>query len=253
MCKMIAIAGQKGGSGKSTTAVNLAASLALLEKRTLLVDCDPSGCSTAFSGLKETIPKHDVGDILFGKINPSKAVFETQLKFMKVMPAGFNLFFAASKAVRRKGNEKLLRLFLKELKGDYDYIIIDSPSSFSFTAVTALAASDWLVVPLQCRARVMEEFSLLLKMVKHIRNSCQVRLRIAGLVFTMVSSRQEVDAFLTQEMTGGISNIVYDAFIPDDNAIRLACESGKPSALYDIESIGSKAYLRFADELISFF
>ncbi|MCP4117288.1 MAG: ParA family protein [Desulfobacteraceae bacterium] len=250
---MITIAGQKGGNGRSVTAVNLAASLALLEKRTLLVDCDPRACSTLFAGFGASTLSCDLSSVLFGKVAPSDAVFKTRLRFMDLLPASFNLFHAASRLSLNAGNERILRIFLRELRAEYEYMIIDSPASYSFLTVTALAAADWLLVPFQCSPEDIGDFTSLLRMVRHVRSNFQERLKIAGLLFNRCGSREEIDRFLAGNDLNGVENIVYKSFVPGDDAIRAAGEDGKPVALYDVESPGARAYLDVAKEVISSF
>ncbi len=253
MCKLITIAGQKGGNGRSVTAVNLAASLALLEKRTLLVDCDPRACSTVFAGLDTSTLACDLSSVLFGKVAPSDAVLTTRLRFMDILPASFNLFHAASRLSLNAGNERILRIFLRELRTEYEYMIIDSPASYGFLTVAAMAASDWLVVPFQCTPGNIRGFSSLLRMVRHVRSHFQEGLKIAGLLFNQCSSREEIDRFLAGSDLNGVEDIVYKSFVPRDDAIRIAAEDGKPVALHDVESPGARAYLDVAKEVISSF
>lgn len=253
MCKLITIAGQKGGNGRSVTAVNLAASLALLEKRTLLVDCDPRACSTVFAGCDAAALSCDLSSVLFGKVAPSDAVVTTRLGYMDLLPASFDLFHAASRLSMNAGNERILRIFLRDLRTEYEYMIIDSPASYSFLTITALAASDWLVVPFQCSPANIGEFTSLLRMVRHVRSNFQERLKIAGLLFNQCGSREEVDRFLAGSDLNGVEDIVYKSFVPRDDAIRAAGEEGKPVALYDVESPGARAYLDVAKEVISSF
>ncbi|MBI9090878.1 MAG: ParA family protein [Desulfobacterium sp.] len=250
---MITIADPKGGDGRSVTAVNLAASLALLEKKTLLVDCDPRACATVFAGLDTSTLASDLGSVLFGEVAPSDAVQTTQLRFMDLLPASFNLFHAASRLALNAGNERILRIFLRELRTEYEYMIIDSPASYNFLTVTALAASDWLVAPFQCTSGSIGDFTSLLRMVRHVRSNFQARLKIAGLLFTQCSSREEIDRFIAESDLNGVEGLVYKGFVPRDDALMKAAEEGKPVALYDVESPGARAYLDVAKEVISSF
>jgi len=252
-CRIITIVGQKGGSGKSVTAVNLAASLALLEKKTLVVDCDPSAVATSCAGLNNESISVDLSSVFSGKTKLENAVLNSKLRFMDVIPSSLNLFQVASRLSKKTGNEKILRILLRQLIDDYEYIIIDPPSSFSFLTVTAMAASDWLVVPFQCNTGSIEPFNSLLKMIRYIRNSFQIRLRIAGLLFTMCDSREEIDRFLGRNELDGVADIVYATHIPWDDNIGKAVDEGKPVALYDLESSGSKAFMQYAIEVISLF
>ena len=183
MSKILTIANQKGGTGKSTTAVNLATSFALMEKNTLLVDCDPQGCSTMWSGINSHDFNYDISSVLSGRAHFKDAVVTTQIKCLDVMPANFDLFQASLKLAKNPGNEKLLRLFLKDVEDEYDYIIIDSPSSYSFLNVAAMTASDWLVISMSVHHNSVEDFHCLLRMVKYIQETHNVPLKIAGLLF----------------------------------------------------------------------
>ena len=251
-CRFITIAGQKGGIGKTVTSVNLAASLALLEKKTLIVDCDPQAGSSALSGMKSLKPVNNISSFLSGRVKPAQAVSETILKFLNIVPADFNLFQTAAKLSLNSGNEKLLRLFLRDFKNQYDYVIIDSPSSFNFLSVSAMIAGDWLVVPFSSSASSIEEFILLLKMIQFIRKKFKSPLKIAGLL-PMVTHRNEIETFLHVNNQEALIDILFSTCIPRDTGIAEADNRGKPFALHDAEAKGAKAYLNFAWELDLFF
>jgi len=252
MCKIVTIAGQKGGSGKTSLAVNLAASLSLLENKTLLVDCDPMGSATAAIGVATNGVSRDLGALFSGRAVPADAVAETNLGFLDIIPAGFTLFHAASRLPRNSGNEKMLRTFLGSISDNYDYIIIDSPSSFSFLAAAAMAASDWLLIPLSCRAGSIAEFKTLLKMIRYIKKRLHLHLKIAGFVLNRCS-RIDQEAFLRREENGDIKGIVYRTTIPEDELIPWCAGRGSPVALWDVESPGARAYLNLAREVELFF
>jgi chromosome partitioning protein len=251
----ITITGQRGGNGRSVAAVNISASLALLEKKTLLVDCDPRACSTLISSAEhEHSPdSFDLSSVLTGKVDLTRAILKTRLGFMDVLPSSFDLFHAALSLSRNAGNERALRIFLRELKAEYDYIIIDPPASYSFLTAMAMAAADWLILPFHCTPEAVQDLRSLLWMVHHVKGNFQRDLKIAGVFFNRCSSRDEIDLFLEKEDLRGVEEIVFKSFIPQDNALVKASRLGRPLPLFDIESAGARAYLDLANELTSFF
>lgn len=249
MSKTITIAGQKGGTGKSVTAVNLASSLALIEKNTLLIDCDPQGCATKWSGINEKDYNFDISSVLSGRAKVKDAIIKSQFSCLDVMPAGFSLFQVALKLVKNLGNEKLLRLFLRDIDSLYDYIIIDSPSSYSFLSTAAMTAADWLLICMTRDYGSSEDFRSLLRMVKHIRTIHKVPLKIAGLLFNRVQSDKDIHSFLEEKELADIEGMVYKSFIPDDRNVQKAIDCSIPIALHDIRSPASAAYLDFAKEI----
>lgn len=253
MGTIITIAGQRGGNGRSVTAVNLSASLALFEKKTLLVDCDPQACSTLMAGAEPSSMICDLSSVLAGKAALKEAVSKTRLRFMDVIPSSLSLFHAATRLSRNVGNERILRIFLRELRDEYDYIIIDPPASYSFLTVMAMAAADWLILPFHCTPEAIGDFQSLLRMVNHVKDNFQQHLKIAGVFFNQCPSKEEIDRFLEDKDLEGVEKIVYNSFVPRDNAIEIAARHGKAVSLHDIETPGAKAYLDVANEVISFF
>ncbi|RLC00690.1 MAG: ParA family protein [Deltaproteobacteria bacterium] len=253
MGKIITIAGQKGGTGKSVTAVNLAASLALFEKSTLLIDCDPQGCATQWCGIMNIDYNCDITSVFSGRSRLTDAIVKTQINCLDMMPAGFALFQVALKLAKNSANEKILRLFLKDVEGEYDYIIIDSPSSYNFLSVTAMTAADWLVVCMSVQHNSVGDFHCLLRMVKYIRVTHNVPLKIAGVLFNRSETKDEILSFLENQDLLDIKAMVYDTFIPDDDTIKKSIGSESPVALYDIKSPAAAAYLSFAKEMHFFF
>ncbi len=253
MSKIITIAGQKGGTGKSITAVNLAASLALFEKNTLLIDCDPQGCSTRWCGIQGSDYNCDIASVLSGRAKVTDAIVKTQVNYLNMMPAGFNLFQAALKLAKNPGNEKILHLFLKDVEDKYEYIIIDSPSSYSFLSVMAMTAADWLLVCMSAHHNSVEDFHCLLRLVKYIRTTHNVPLKIAGLLFNRCETKEEIRSFIENQNLSDIKQMVYDAFIPEDDNIKRSIDLKIPVALHDIKSPAAEAYLSFAKEMHFFF
>jgi len=253
MSKIITIAGQKGGTGKSATAVNLATSLALFEKNTLLIDCDPQGCSTQWCGVMDLGYNCDITSVLSGRTKFIDAVIKTQINYLDMLPAGFNLFKLALKLAKKPGNEKILRLLLKDVKDEYEYIIIDSPSSYSFLSVTAMTAADWLLVCMSVQHNSVEDFHCLLRMVKYIRTTHNVPLKIAGLLFNRCETKEDILSFIENQNLSNIKQMIYNTFIPDDDNIKRSIDLKIPIALHDIKSPAAEAYLTFAKEMHFFF
>jgi len=253
MSHIITIAGQKGGTGKSITAVNIAASLALLGKKTLLIDCDPQACATRWVGIKNLDYPFDITAVLSGRARVVDAIVNTRIKRLDVMPAGFDLFQVALKLAKNSGNEKILRYFLKDVEDAYAYIIIDSPSSYSFLSVTAMTAADWLLVCMSVHDNTIEDFHCLLQMVKYIRTTHDVPLKIAGLLFNRCETRNQVDTFIENQKLSDVRKLVYNTIVPNDVAIQNAMTLKIPVALHDIKSPAADAYLRAVEELHFFF
>ena len=253
MSKIITIAGQKGGTGKSVTAVNLAASLALCEKKTLLIDCEPQGCSTQWCGIKNLDYNCDIASVLSGTIKVANAIVKTQVNCLDILPAGFNLFQVGLKLAENPANEKALRFFLKDVEDEYEYIIIDSPSSYSFLSITAMTAADWLLVCMSVHHNSAGDFHCLLRMAKYIRTTHNVPLRIAGLLFNRCETKKDIVSFIENQNLSDVKELVYNTFIPKDENIKKAIKLKIPVALHDIKSPAAEAFLRFAKEIHFFF
>lgn len=249
MAKIITVAGQKGGSGKSVTALNLAASLAVLEKKTLLIDCDPSGCATRWMGIGPKAYHSDLTSVLSGKSRIEDAVTKTGLDYLDIIPCGFALFQAALRLAKHPGNEKLLGLFLKDVEDQYEFILMDPPSSFSFLSIAAMTAAQSLIICMSPQINCLDDFHMVLKMVKYIKKTYDVPLRIAGVLFNRCRTYDEIPQFLEQQNLNDIQPMVFNHFIPEDSAIQIAPGMKLPVLLTDIKSRAAVSYLEFALEL----
>ncbi|MCP3944740.1 MAG: ParA family protein [Desulfobacteraceae bacterium] len=247
------ISGQKGGSGKSVTAVNLAVSLALYGKKILLIDCDPQGSTTKWSGIKALGYQFDLASVLNGKVTIIEAIMNTQFSCLDVLPSGFDLFSVALKLAGTVSNEKILRLFLEDIEQDYDFIIIDAPSSSGFLSVAALTAADWLIIAMSTRYNCVEDFHCLLKLIKYVRDTHKTPLKIARILFNRCKANKEIDRFLVDQNLSEIKDLVCHTFIPEDDAVKKAIDTNIPLALHDIKSPASSAYLNFAKEMVLVF
>ncbi len=249
MSKILTIAGQRGGTGKSVTAVNLSASLALLEKNTLLIDCDPQRSTTQWCGVKEADHTSDIASVLSAKVKFTDAVVKTEFSYLDIMPSGLNLFQVAGKLAKYSKNEMLLRLFLKDVEKEYEYIIIDSPSSYGFLSMMAMTAADWLLVCMTAGQNMAEDFLDLLRSVKYIRTTHQAPLKIAGLLFNRCKTKEEILSFMDHQALSQAKQLVFNTFIPDDDKIKTSIDLKIPAALHDVKGAAASAYLNFAKEI----
>jgi chromosome partitioning protein len=249
MSTILTIAGQRGGTGKSVTAVNLAASFALLEKNTLLIDTDPQRSATHWCGIKKADYTSDMASVLSGRVKFIDAVIKTEFTYLDLIPSGFNLIQVAAKLAKHPENEKLLRLFLKDVEKEYEYIIIDAPSSYGFLSMMAITAADWLLVCMSIPQTAAEDFQDMLRCVKYIRSLHQVSLKIAGLVFNRCGSKEEALSFLDHHALSDAKELVLNTVIPADDTIEKSISRKIPAALYDIKGRAASAYLDLANEV----
>ncbi len=250
MSKVLTISGQRGGSGKSVTALNLAVSLCLYEKKVLLVDCDPQGCVSEWSGVNATGYPFDLASVLTGKATTIEAISKTEFNYLDILPAGFNLFQVALKLSRLVANEKILRLLMEDIRNDYDFIILDSPPSYGYLSIAALTSADWLLVAVPPRDQWVDDFHSLLKSIQYIRQTHDTSLKIAGLLFNRCQSIDDIQEGLTDQHLADTRNLIYDTIIPRDAAVDQAIIKKMPLALYDIKSPAADAYLQVAREVI---
>ena len=251
MARIIAIANQKGGVGKTTTAVNLAASLAVAEQHTLLVDGDPQGNATSGAGLTKEELDLTVYDVLIGEATLSEATIRSvQFNHLDVAPATPDLAGAEVELVGRPNRDQAMRSALETVRDSYDYVLIDCPPSLGLITINMLAAADALLIPLQCEYYALEGISQLLNTVNLVQRSMNEGLSVDGVLLTMYDPRLNLSRQVAADAREFFGAKVYNTVIPRNVRLAEAPSFGKPIILYDLASVGAQAYVNLAKELL---
>jgi len=250
--KIIAIANQKGGVGKTTTSVNLGAGMASLGKRVLLVDIDPQGNTTSGVGINKADVENCIYDVIINEVHPNDAIIHTEVEGLHIIPATIQLAGAEIELVPTISREQRLKKSLQMVKDKYDYIIIDCPPSLGILTINSLTAADSVIIPIQCEYYALEGLSQLLNSIRLVQKHLNTSLQIEGVLLTMFDARTNLGIQVIEEVKKYFQDKVYKTVIARNVRLSEAPSHGKSIITYDPRSKGAEAYLELAKEVISY-
>lgn len=250
MGRTIVIANQKGGVGKTTTAINLSASLAKLEKKVLIIDMDPQGNTTSGLGVDKENTENDVYDLLLGECEIQDAIIKDVYKNLSVLPSNINLAAAEIELVGIEEKEFILKKALDQVKEEYDFILIDCPPSLNVLTINSMCAGDTVLVPIQCEYYALEGLSQLMHTIQLVTDRLNPNLEIEGVVFTMYDARTNLSLQVVENVKENLHQNIYKSIIPRNVRLAEAPSYGMPITEYDPRSTGAESYLLLAEEVI---
>jgi len=250
VAKVFAITNQKGGVGKTTTAINLSTCISFYQKRVLLIDIDPQGNTSSGIGLDRLKIKRCVYDVLINQVPINEVIMQTQIKNLDVLPSTIQLAGAEIELVNYISRENKLKHAIKPIKDDYEYIIIDCPPSLGLLTLNSLTAADSVIIPIQCEYYALEGISQLLNTINLVRENLNSTLEIEGILFTMYDSRTNLSRDVVEEVRKYFRGKIFKSVIPRNVRVSEAPSYGKPVVVYDKKSKGAIAYKKLAKEVM---
>lgn len=250
MAKIIALANQKGGVGKTTTAINLASSLAVLEQKVLLIDADPQANATSGMGFDIRTIKTSIYECLIEDVDPNGIILDTQVENLDLIPSHIDLVGAEIEMTNMPGREKILREVIRKIEPGYDFIFIDCSPSLGLITLNALTASDSVLIPVQCEYYALEGLGKLLNTIKIVQNRLNTKLEIEGFLLTMYDARLRLSNQVVEEVKKHFQKMVFDTIIQRNIRLSESPSFGKPVVMYDVNSTGAVNYLNLARELL---
>ena len=250
MGKVIAVANQKGGVGKTTTTINLSASLAYKGKKVLVIDMDPQGNTTSGFGIEKNELENTIYELMLGECSVMECIIENVIENTSVMPSNVNLAAAEIELIGVDKKEYILKGEVDWIKNQYDYIIIDCPPSLSMLTVNAMTTADTVLVPIQCEYYALEGLSQLIHTINLVRERLNPTLEIEGILFTMYDARTNLSMQVVENVKNHLNQRIYNTMIPRNVRLAEAPSYGMPIHLYDPKSAGAESYMALAEEII---
>ena len=251
MATVICISNQKGGVGKTTTAINLSASLAVSEKRTLLVDCDPQANATTGIGIDKAGIEKTLYHAMIGETPVKRLIVDSSIETLKVIPSRVELIGFEVEMMSKPNREKVLKNLIAEVQTSFDYIILDCPPSLSLLTVNAMTAAEYMLIPLQCEFYALEGLGQLLQTIKRVKLGLNPDLKIIGILLTMFDKRTNLSHQVAEDAEKYFKDLVFKTTVPRNVRLGEAPSFGKPILLYDAASVGAQSYFDLAKEIMN--